>query len=294
MQINLFGTNISLKENLCSLNGKQSESISYPYVNLYVNLTNSCMSDCSFCINKSNKNLNIDFDFYKFYYITDIINKKIKINKIAFSGGEPLYVPNLLKTCLTSVKQINNNIFTVINTNGYNLETLEEYINYIDNIALSRHHYKDNIIKEIFKINDKDYLTNERLNDLDFKDKIHLRCNLIKGYVDNELEVEKYLKYANKLEIYDTGFVSLMQCNKYTKEKFINISNIDFNSIENLKLTHEWSYEDICNCKNYHYILRDNKTKMYIRYNSDKTTSEGVLVFDGQYLRYGFNGPIII
>ena len=69
-----------------------------------------------------------------------IIDKYIEngVSHITFTGGEPSLDIERLVKCLDYLKSVDSKIFTIINTNGSNLDKLKG-IKSLDNIALSRH-----------------------------------------------------------------------------------------------------------------------------------------------------------
>ncbi len=81
----------------------------------------------------------------------------------------------MVKIC-TEAKKIFPLVKTSVNTNGSRLKDLEG-IDVLDNIALSRHHYDDEINNQIFGINTAD---TDILDSFKDKHKLHLSCNLIK------------------------------------------------------------------------------------------------------------------
>ena len=74
-------------------------------------------------------------------------------------------------------------VFTVVNTNGSNIDKLGTISQYIDSISLSRHHYNDIKNTEIFKSNKVPSET--LIQAFPDKTKLHLSCNLIKNYIDS-------------------------------------------------------------------------------------------------------------
>ena len=287
MIVNLFGKDLIVKDESCSLNGNPGTPIKEPYINMYVTMTNACNAKCPFCCNEKNAGVKIDFDYYKFYYLVHEIRKQITINKLSFTGGEPSLDMDLLGRCVETVKKTDKEVFTIINTNGIHLGELDKIAKYFDSIALSRHFYNDDINNEIFGTD-----TIAQSSDIEMfvhKDILHLSCNLQKGYIDIPRKVMLYLEEASKLGVNDIGFVSLMPCNKYCKEKFI----------ENLYISKEWNQKTYCRCRNYLYMPKNEETdvdvvKVYTRYYVDPTHSLSTLVYDGKYLRQGFGGDIII
>lgn len=297
MIVNLFGKDLTVKDESCSLNGNPGKSITEPYINMYVTMTNACNAKCPFCCNGKNEGIKIDFDYYKFYYLVHEIQKQITINKLSFTGGEPSLNMDLLGRCVETVKKANKEIFAIINTNGVNLSELDKISKYFDSIALSRHFYNDEINNEIFGTDT--VAQSSDIKAFTHKDILHFSCNLQKGYIDIPRKVMLYLEEASKLGVSDIGFVSLMPCNDYCKEKFVDFTDVDFSAIENLYISKEWNQKTYCRCRNYLYMPKNEETdvdvvSVYTRYYVDPTHSLSTLVYDGKYLRQGFGGDIII
>jgi len=298
MKYELFGKEINIKDNYCSLDGCKGRKIDEPYVNMYVVLTNTCNANCAFCCNPTKVD-KAHFDFYKFYYILHEIRLTygLKINKLSFTGGEPT-LSGMLEHCVRAVKNLDEDIFTVVNTNGSKLETLIPISQYFDSIAISRHYHNDDANRSIFNCHNH-IATEEEIKTLPYKNKVHLSCNLQKGYMDNIMSVKTYLEHAAAMGIDDVGFVSLMPVNDYCKENFVDFKDIEFDAIDNLFISKEWNNKDSCRCRNYLYLPSNTKAevdvvKVYTRYYVDPSYCSGTLVFDGQNLRMGFNGEIII
>lgn len=289
MNINLFNKNIILRDTHCTKNNSCNMfKVIEPYVNLYVRLKNNCNAKCKFCEFRGNE---LEFDLYKFYYILSEIKKKVKINKISFTGGEPTLDVELLKNALKITNEVDKDIFKVVNTNGYNLNSLESLD--INSIALSRHHYLDEINNELLEYNAP---TKEGIKSFKNKDNLHLSCNLIKGYIDKESEVINYLNFAEDVGIYDVGFVSLMKVNDYCKEHHIDFGDFNFSNYDTIIKNKTWNNCDYCKCANYLHIGENtgNIVKMYSRYYMKQNNIESQLVYDINCLKNGFNGEIIM
>lgn len=287
MELNIFDKSIIVKDKMCSINGKNN-TLSKPYVNMYIRLGNKCNCNCKFCTFCGK---NISFDFYKFYYIFKELNSKIRINKLSFTGGEPtLDLDNLIK-CLDLVKSTNNKIFTVVNTNGTNLSLIND-LDIIDSISLSRHHYDDIKNNEIFN---NEMLTLQKISELNSRNNIHLSCNLLKDYIGNEEEVIKYLEKTNEYDLLDIGFVSLMKNNEYSEDQFIDFKDLNFQNYDNFTITKEFNNENYCRCRNYAYFSDSFKiSNIYSRYYCDSNYNVGNLVYDINVLKQGFNGNILL
>lgn len=291
-EVTIFNKKIQLREHYCQLDNFTPLKIPKPYINLYVNITNLCNATCKFCCNQDKNQKIITFNFEKFKKIISEVNKNVRINKCSFTGGEPTLEFEILIKCLTFVKSINKNIFTVINTNGVNLNKLSPYLYLIDSIALSRHHYDDQTNFKIF--NNFNLPTTKDISNFPDKSKLHLSCNLIKEYIGNSQEIVNYLEWVSITGCYDVGFVSLMQINDYCKNNFIDFKALNFENIDNVFITKNWNYNNLCRCRNYNYISKNAEIiDVYSRYYVNPTYNGSTLVFDGEYLRLGFNGEII-
>lgn len=288
----IFGTEIHLKEYFCQRDDCELCKIDNPYVNIYVNLTNACNAECRFCCNEKNRMNIMPFDYDKFVDVINEISSKVKIRKLSFTGGEPTLPFDMLEKCLRFVKEKDAETFITVNTNGTNLERLGELYQYIDSIALSRHHYDDKKNAEIFQIENVPDI--ERIRNFKHKDILHFSCNLMKSYIGTAGEVVKYLDCAASVGCLDVGFVSLMPINKYCKAEFVDFNSLEFDKQKDVFVTKNWRLEDKCRCRNYIYITQNaDIVEVYARYYVNPNYSSGTLVFDGQNLRKGFNGDII-
>lgn len=293
MKVKIFDAELTVNDEYCTLCGQVPRKVENPYINMYVSLTNACNANCKFCCNEKNACKKVDFDFDKFKYILTELKNQIIINKCSFTGGEPTSDIDLLRRCISTAKDIDSDIFTVINTNGMNLKSLEDFIGDIDSIALSIHHYDEIVNEGIFGTTTT--ASFDTIKSFKVPDRLHASCNLIKGYVYDPSTIKRYLDNIAQLGITDVGFVSLMPANNYCKENFVDFKDIDFSEVPSLYLSKEWNKKTYCRCRNYVYISEIGKVvKIYFRYYTDPTYSSSVLVFDGKNLREGFGGKIII
>jgi len=120
------------------------------------------------------------FDFVKF----EETLIEVAPEKISITGGEPtMNIPNLYRL-IALINKHAPTAFLVMNTNGYNLNELDEddVIKEFDSISISRHHHLDARNNEIlgFQTLSKNDLRNLITNNK--KGVFHFSCNLIKGY----------------------------------------------------------------------------------------------------------------
>ena len=125
-----------------------------------------CQANCDFCFNKSNKKQQHDTD--KFLKNLNISLSKIFNNvkrefTIDITGNEPTFNVELLKNTLDIINKYRSFISKIVlTTNGFKLMDCLSFIDMVDIINISVHHYDFNIRKEIFK-------TNNILNDSQLK-----------------------------------------------------------------------------------------------------------------------------
>jgi len=289
--VELFGKSIQTRTHYCSLDDQPEQEITEPYLNLYVR-TNGCNAECKFCEFQS---IAYKFDEEKYINILNELKSKIRIKKVAFTGGEPTLNYSHFKNIVNITREIFPNIGIVLNTNGLYLSKLSEdteLLNKIDNIALSRHHYKDKINNQILGFKSS---STKELKSFSKKDILHFSCNLLKEYIDNEKDVYKFLEFASNVGVYSVGLVSLMPINDYCKARFVGFDSLNLIS-DRFNITKEWTYKDCCLCKNFIYIPKklENLVKVYYK-NTYKPSSTHLtdLTFDGKHLMQGFRNEII-
>ena len=292
--VTINGHTLELKEYSCSYKD-QGPMKSDEYVNIYVRLQNVCNAKCPFCEFTGKKQ---EFNFWKLVEILEELGRKCRINKVSFTGGEPTLDFHLFEQAVKTVHNLVPKAALVVNTNGYNLEKLfnSEIYDYFHSIALSRHHYNDDINNHLFgdiaTIN-----SNKIMHLMQSKStkKIHLSCNLIKNFIDSDSEVVKYLEFANSLCIDDIGFVSLMPANQFCKDSFVDFESINFK--DHMLPTAYFRNGENCRCNNYKFLPKqsgfDTPLKIYARFYCKSDNNQNNLVYDHDTLRVGFNGKIL-
>ncbi len=294
MKININNKEVEVKGVSCSLNGEKGYSLKdCVTTNLYTCVTHECNASCKFCEYCYSDIVKFDMDKWK--YSVDKIIESLPIYKASFTGGEPSLKLDIVQECISYLKSKDKNIFTVMNTNGVNLRQLED-IEGLNNIALSRHSISDIDNNKIFGIK---VATLEDISNFKYKDKLHLSCNLIKGQIDSQDKLEKYMDMASSVGVTDVGFVSLMPINDYAKEKGIDFMDI---SLQRTKKFNEYQtfrkFNDgrcVCKCRNYMYLAENmDIVWAYSRFYVDNSCTDGGLVFMDNHLREGFVGNIIV
>jgi molybdenum cofactor biosynthesis enzyme MoaA len=205
---------------------------------MYISLTKGCNAHCKFCVFTGEE---IQFDFEKFKLSIGEILRAVPINKLSFTGGEPTLQLDMMIKCLEYVKSVSKYTFTVVNTNGVKLKQLEG-IHTLDNIALSRHDILDRDNQDIFGT--KTVPTLDDIESFKDKQKLHLSCNIIRGHIDSQERIFKYLDTMSNVGAQDFGFVSLMPINKYATENGIDFDKIPMKYSEKFISNKETCYKE--------------------------------------------------
>lgn len=292
-KIELFGKEIPIRTHYCHIFGKKNREVDEPYVNLYVR-SKFCNSKCKFCTFAEDAS---NYNEQKFIEVLKELTSKIKVRKIAFTGGEPTLYWDKFISAVTIAKEMAPDSNLSMNTDGFRLEKLfnDPISKWFNNIHISRHHFDDTLNNEVF---DTVCPTAEELkwaqSTTDNKFQIQLSCNLIKNYIDNKEKMYQYMEWANSLEINNIGFVSLMPVNKYSMENYIGYNMKDLIS-DRFNVTKEWSYKDACECTNYVYIPEDLRETIRVYHKNTYAPFDinETIIFDGENVKLGFEGEVV-
>ena len=263
--VKLFDQELIVKNELCTTNPKETKS-GRSQLRLYIKLTDYCNANCQFCANSNSCDYGkIDLD--KLEYIIRYLSSIDRLQGISITGGEPLVEYNKLFQLLDMIYMINPNMEIQISTNGTNLLKLLDYpkINDLESIHISRHHYDDEINNQIFrstKVATKDEIAalQEALED---KKIININTIVMKDYIDNLAEIKTILDHVGELGVYKNGFISLMKCNPYAEEHFINFNTIFSNLDESFYKGHHFYNREYCECLEGIYLTKYNKLVEY-------------------------------
>lgn len=183
---------------------------------LEVNLIKQCNAKCSWCIEKNG------YHPKKIVSWKTIAKKAIGSNakNILLLGGEPTLYEDL-EPLINYLKENKCNVW--LTTNGSKLFSsfAKKYLYNIKGINISIHHYnmkknkkitglsikKENIIKSVNELHNNDII-------------VRMNCNCIKGAIDSEKEILKYIKFAKDLKVDSVRFAEL----KDDKDNFVNLA----------------------------------------------------------------------
>lgn len=287
----LFDKEIDIKTHYCSSFDKPLEEVEKPYINIQVKL-NGCNADCLFCESKSGPKFKEDEYLSKL----EKISKEVRIRKLNLTGGEPTLDFNLYKRILLKTRQLLPDVYLVTNTNGYNFEKIFEGDLYdqLDNIQLSRHHHDDGINSQILRTKSvSKEVIKEISSSLENRRLLNLSCNLIKGFIDDEKGVFKYLEDASEMNVEWVGFVTLIELNDFCKNNVIKFDDMKLEG-ERFILTNKLSFKESCKCFSYVYLPDDGVPLRVYNKQTKKSTDRNTLTFSGDTFYIGYSDEILI
>lgn len=264
------------------------------YTSLYVVMTRNCNAKCPFCEFRGNIDT-VDTNIFKRYF-AELLTKCV-VTTVHFTGGEPSLEKDTLFEICKYIKEVSPHTVTSVNTNGIYLKELVECA-YIDNVALSRHHYEDDINQQLFGT--QSIATLEDIRNLTDKSKLHVSCNLMKGYIDSKEELQRYLDTLGSVEVQDVGLVGLMSVNDFCKTHYIDILDIDVASLDkiinNRRFYKKVEDKKVCECLNFLYTSKDyTLMSVYYRHAIDsKLSGSAFLVYENNHIKKGFSGDNLI
>lgn len=291
-EIKIGNSKIQTKSTPCKINGYQGPDYDSPYTNVQVVMTRHCNAKCAFCTYHDNTDeTKFNIELFKRGLVE--IRNKADIPVVTFTGGETTLELDILKECCDFVRKLDNNIRVKVNTNGRLLNELLDWD--IWWISLSRHSVDNKENADIFGV--KGLPTLEDLSKLSSKqmEKMHVSCNIIKGYVDTFDKMQDFVDKVGSTGIPDIGFVSLMGVNEYSREHSIDFKELDIHDTERWLLGQRCEYmkdnECICKCHTYSVLTKSNKLLVaYNRFVVDNTCNDSTIVYNINKWQQGFSG----
>ena len=220
-----------------------------PALRLYVKVSDDCNAKCSFCVNESTKDYG-KLDLVKLEYVIRYLYDNHLLHSVNLSGGEPMTHPDTVNDIIQMIYRIDPRIEVQLSTNGLNFRKLLEFdnINNLESIHVSRHHYIDSVNESIFRSKSV-------------------------ASADDIMTVQEGLKDKKK-----NGFVSLMKCNEFARDRFINFNDIFSNLDRDFHLAHHFYSKEYCECVDGVYISDSAKlVEFYARMVKDCDCSEKVM-----------------
>ena len=302
-EINILGKPITVKNYICSADGinykEKPENIK---LQLFVNMLTFCPANCRFCVAKNTKqDKKIDID--KFKSVMKLLKAEDRIRGIKITGGEPFYDIELLNEVISAIYDIfGYQMEVAISTNGTGLENLKKIkdLEHIETIHLSRHHYDDNVNRELFgnikNIPDKKLLK-DIIGSVSYKDIFVLNCILLKDYINSPEEAHKFMDFAIDIGAPKVGFMTCSPVNGYAKEQSIPYEAVIKEDDPALLFTRGFFDYDYCHCSDGVYSSEDGRI---VEFYGKSTKMEDYaycrgLVYDADdHLKDGFGGNIIM
>lgn len=263
--IKIFNQDLVVNDQLCTTNPLEPKKKNSK-LRLYIKLTDNCNAHCLFCANSSSCDYG-QIDLNKLEFVIHYLLSIDILGGISITGGEPLLEIDKLTQLLNIIYQIKPDIDIQISTNGINLMNLLNYpnVNQLESIHISRHHYIDEKNNQIFhssKVATADEIKLFQDN-LENKKIVNINTIVMKDYISNLEEIKRMLDHVGELGVYKNGFVSLMRCNSFSEEQFINFNDI-FNNLDQSFLNGNHFYEEnYCECINGIYITKNNELVQY-------------------------------
>ena len=102
------------------------------------------------------------------------------------------------------------------------------------------------------------------------------------------------LDFTLNHDIHRIGFVALMPISDYCRKQFVDLEEIALDSIPNVYYTYFKDRGKDCKCSNYLYNRGLKILEIYMRNYMNPLYCESSLVYDGEFLRQGFQNDNII
>lgn len=296
--IELFDQKVDIKNTRCTKSGEEPKIMNMR-LNLYIKITDLCNGKCSVCSNKGNEKKS-EIDYEKLKYVIKYLDERHLINRISITGGEPFLDVDRLNKVLNVVYEAKPKALVTINTNGFNIKGCLKLdsLSKLYGIHISRHHYDDEMNNKFFGIKTASIKDIEDIiSKVDNKKLIRLNCLLMKSYINNIDEVQKYLEMVSKLNVFRCGFVSLMPINEESIKEFINYNDIFKDLPDKFQKISNMNDFNICECHNGVYLADNgNVIDYYARMTKelDCPYARQFVYTSDNHLTVGFNKKPLI
>lgn len=264
-RVKIFDTEILVKDYYCTDSPTKLRKTK-PSLRLYIKLTDLCLANCKFCVNRQSKDFGT-IALEKLAFVISYLKEKDLLHGISITGGEPMMNPDKLFQILDLIYGIDKNMEVAISTNGFRCREFTNYdkVNKLESIHISRHHYLDDKNNDIFRsynvatTDDIIYLQQSLMD----KKIININTIIMKDGIRSLVDIKNMLNYVGDINVYKTGFVSLMKCNQYASEQFINFNHIFENLDDSFFHAHHFFSKDYCECIDGIYLTNHNRLVEY-------------------------------
>ena len=162
----------------------------------------------------------------------------------------------------------------------------------VDQIDISKHHYCEQIHKNIMGI---ETLNLFKIASIDPDHKVSINCVLQKGAIDSYEKMIKFLEYAGESGIKFVKFISLLPLTEEAIANYIDPSDM-MNQCKRFTNTGMLYDHQMCRCFEFLYLSKAYTTiKVVIRHTTDSNYScVKQFVFNGKNLFDGFSKHTVI
>lgn len=240
-------------------------------VNMQLRTTLACQANCKFCIEKTSKRTcacNTEAYLKALEESLTLLQTAGIFPTVTITGGEPLLFKERFMGILEILKEKAVRKFN-LNTNGFLLD--DTVLNKIveckmPHLNISRHHYDDEINKQILELKDAPYDINHIKSIIGgvygSTTRIRLQCVLIKGFIDDIHSIKNYLDWVIEQGLDNVAFRGLSKLKEsassesfetvdYCNEKAVNMFSVlkdisndpDFQLVAQ-NISDHYTYED--------------------------------------------------
>ncbi len=300
--IDILGKPVAVKNYICSADGvmypEKPENIK---LQLSVCPTSFCPGNCPFCIAKDTK-VKRTLDINKFCRAMELLKAEDRIRGVKITGGEPFYDVGLLDEVVTVLfETFGLELELSVSTNGMWLDRIHEikYLEYIEAIHISRHHYDDAINRELFggTAVPSGARLKEIVGTVSYKDIFVFNCMLLDGYIDSGAEAHRFLDFSIDVGVPKVGFMVCTPINKYAADHRVLYEDVVKDEDESLLFTRGFYDYEFCRCRDGVYASQDGKLIEFYGRSTNKDVCQYCcgLVYDADnHLRDGFNGETLL
>lgn len=184
---------------------------------LQIHFTKRCPNKCPFCVDATNKGLDVDV---RRPHVTEIFNTidkyKDKLNSVCISGGEPMmFIGELLELVRRLKRETALKVYVITSVpyNSYvNRNTFLEILALCDGMAISPQHYDEKIADEI-RGHQSTFDRQAFYREMPHKEKITMNINMMRPYLCEKDDICRCIAHYNQM-----GFENIKLVELFNKE----------------------------------------------------------------------------
>ncbi|MCQ2458688.1 MAG: radical SAM protein [Clostridia bacterium] len=248
----VLGQQVPVRNYICSRDGiHYRPAPENANIRLVLLPTNECGACCPFCI-AAGTAVPGRMDLSKLERVLTALKAENALNGITITGGEPFTDAGYLDELLCMIYGIMGTRFEVsVTTNGMYLNELHRirYLSYLDQLHISRHHYRDDINNRLFG---REMPTGDRMRELltefAYKDLFVFNCVLLKEGIANADEACRYMDFAIRTGAGKTAFQVCSDINAYCGRQRISYAEVLPEDDRRFLFTRSFCDRDACRC----------------------------------------------